>query len=396
MENTTAVAAVILRKKEEYRVLAGHPWVFSNEIAAVEGSPAAGDVVALRSSTGAPLGVGFYHPHSLIAVRRLASGAHLIDRAFFADRIARAAALRRMLVPDGGACRLVHGEADFLPGLVVDRYGPTLALQTLSFGMDARQGLIVDVLQELLQPATIVERNESPLRLLESLPQRAGVLSGSPGEVEIVEHGVRYRVDPLLGQKTGLFLDQRENRRVVRAYCPGARVLDCFCNDGGFALNAAAAGASSVLGIDISPEAVAHARANAELNGLAATFQEGDVFDRLRTLRDEGGQYDVIVLDPPSFTRNRKSVPVARKGYRQLHALAFPLLAPGGVLLTASCSHHITAETFLDDVRKSAARAGKALQLLEWHGAAPDHPVLPGVPETEYLKCGLFRAFPAD
>jgi 23S rRNA (cytosine1962-C5)-methyltransferase len=222
------------------------------------------------------------------------------------------------------------------------------------------------------------------------------VLSGSPGEVEIVEHGVRYRVDPLLGQKTGLFLDQRENRRVVRAYCPGARVLDCFCNDGGFALNAAAAGASSVLGIDISPEAVAHARTNAALNGLAATFQEGDVFDRLRTLRDEGGQYDVIVLDPPSFTRNRKSVPVARKGYRQLHALAFPLLAPGGVLLTASCSHHITAETFLDDVRKSAARAGKALQLLEWHGAAPDHPVLPGVPETEYLKCGLFRAFPAD
>lgn len=388
----SVTAKVVLRRKEEHRILAGHPWVFSNEIAAIEGTAAAGDVVELAAASGTSLGVGFYHPHSLIAVRRLSSVVRPIDRPFFEERVARAVELRRRLYGDGGAWRAVHGEADFLPGLIVDRYGPSLAVQTLSYGMDRRLPIILDVLEDLLHPGGIVERNESPLRTLEALPQRSGILRGAAPPLEIVEHGIRYLVDPLRGQKTGFFLDQRENRAAVRVVARGARVLDCFCNDGGFALNAAAAGATDVLGLDASPEAVGTAADNARRNGCTnVRFEQADVFDRLRSLKEEGAAWDVIVLDPPSFTRSRKTVPVARKGYRQLHALAFALLAPDGFLLTASCSHHITAEAFRDDIVRSAERAGRSLQLLDWRGAAPDHPTLPAVPETAYLKFGVFR-----
>ena len=372
-----------------------HPWIYSGAIGAVDGEPASGDVVRVADHRDSFLAWAYFNKASKLQARVLDwNEAASIDAEWWRSRV-RESLDRRKGIPglDGtDVYRAVYAEADCLPGLIVDRYGPSLAVQTLSYGMDRRLPIILDVLEDLLHPGGIVERNESPLRTLEALPQRSGILRGAAPPLEIVEHGIRYLVDPLRGQKTGFFLDQRENRAAVRVVARGARVLDCFCNDGGFALNAAAAGATDVLGLDASPEAVGTAADNVRRNGCTnVRFEQADVFDRLRSLKEEGAAWDVIVLDPPSFTRSRKTVPVARKGYRQLHALAFALLAPDGFLLTASCSHHITAEAFRDDIVRSAERAGRSLQLLDWRGAAPDHPTLPAVPETAYLKFGVFR-----
>lgn len=384
---------ITLRKNEDRRIQAGHPWVFSNEIRETVGSPAAGDLVQVRAASGKPLGTGLYHPHSLIAARILTRTMEPIDAGFFRRRIADAAALRSRLFPDSTVYRLVHGEADFLPGLVVDRFGDHLVVQTFAFGMEQRMEMICDILEELFHPAGIIERNESPLRTLEGMELRRGMLRGSAAPVEWNDNGLVFTVDLLAGQKTGFFLDQRVNRLAVRPFSPGARVLDCFCNDGGFALHAARAGAASVLGIDASGEAMARAGANAARNGLGSStrFQEGDVFTELAMLGERGQTFDVVVLDPPSFTKSRKTVPAAKKGYRDLHQRAFRVLTAGGYLLTASCSHHILPATFQDVVQDAALRSGRRLQLLSWHGAAPDHPTLPVVPETGYLKFGVFR-----
>jgi 23S rRNA (cytosine1962-C5)-methyltransferase len=356
------------------------------------GSPAAGDQVEVLSAAGRSLGSGLYHPHSLIAVRICAAANQPIDRGFFAKRLREAEALRHSAFPGSTTYRWAHGESDLLPGLTVDRYDSAVVVQTFSLGMDIRLGEICDAIEECVHPECIVERNESPLRELESLPTRKGVLRGTARELTIEEYGLRYRMHPLEGQKTGFFLDQRENRLLARRYCAAGRVLDCFCNDGGFALNAALGGASAVLAVDASAEEIRRAGENAELNGITAvTFEEGDVFSRLKTLQEGGEKFDAVILDPPSFTRSKKTVPAAKRGYRELHERAFRLLKGGGFLLTASCSHHIEAETFLDVITESAWRCGRRLQLLEWRGAAPDHPTIPGVPETTYLKMGVFR-----
>jgi 23S rRNA (cytosine1962-C5)-methyltransferase len=384
---------VVLRKKEDHRITAGHPWVFSNEIEKIEGSPAPGDVVEVAAAGGRTLGIGFYHPRSLIAVRILSSQVEPIDLEFFRKRIGRALSLRARVYRDSALYRLVHGESDFLPGLIVDRFADCCVLQTVSYGMDRRQDTICDALEGLLHPGCIIERNESPLRALESLPERQGVLRGEPRPVEIEEHGIRYCLHPLKGQKTGFFLDQRENRFLTRRYSRDATVLDCFCNDGGFALNAARGGAASVLAIDASGEETERGTRNAELNGITTvTFETADVFARLRALREEGNRFDLIILDPPSFTRSRKNVPAAKRGYRELHEGALRILRPDGFLITASCSHHIEPRTFLEVIQDAAFRCGRSLQLLDWRGAAPDHPTLPGVPETQYLKLGVFRS----
>ena len=383
---------VHLKPREERRLLAGHPWIFSNEIREIRGEPGSGDVVEIRSSAGKFMGIGFYHGHSLIAVRLLSRDPVAIDQRFYEKRLTQAHRLRQMLFPGAESYRLAHGEADFLPGLVIDRLGNTLVVQTLSAGMDARLPLICDALEALFAPLCIVERNESPLRSLESLPERVGVLRGSVAPVEFQEHGIRYRVNPLEGQKTGFFLDQRENRLMIRRYASGARVLDCFCNTGGFALNAARGGAPTVLALDSSPDALGRARTNAQLNGIDnVTFEETDVFTRLESLRAASEVFDLVILDPPSFTRSRKSVPAAKRGYRELHQGAFRVLRRGGVLVSASCSHHIEPEVFGEVIADAALRSGRTLQLLEWHGAAADHPVIPGVPETAYLKLGVYR-----
>ncbi len=383
---------VILKNKEERRIVAGHPWAFSNEVRETRGNPALGDVVELVAASGISLGVGLYNPHSLIAFRLLSSTIVEIDRDFFLAKISAARDLREKLYPGQTAYRLVHGEGDFLTGLIIDRFNDQFAVQTFSFGMEQRLPVICDVLKELFSPACIVARNESPLRALENLPSERAVLYGEPSPTLIVEGDLRYTVDLRDGQKTGFYLDQRENRSLLGRLSRGADILDAFCNDGGFALSAARGGARSVLGIDISAEAVARARANAILNGLdSVSFDEGDVFEQLKTLAGSGRKFDVVVLDPPSFTRSRKNVQAAKKGYRTLHLEAFPLIPKGGLLMTASCSHHILPEVFQEIVDDAARRVGRQLQLLEWRGAAPDHPVLPSVPETRYLKLGLYR-----
>lgn len=390
----TLAKQVHLRKNEEHRVIAGHPWIFSNEIREILGSPSAGDVVEAVSSAGRSLGIGFYNPHSLISVRLVSTTVEDIDHDFFVGRLSDAVELRRKILPGATAYRLVHGEGDFLPGLVIDRYNTICVLQTLSYGMDLRTGLICEALEHLLQPLTIVERNESPLRPLDGLPKRKGILRGESATTIVEEHGLAYEVDTLEGQKTGFFLDQRDNRLFASRVCNGARVLDCFCNDGGFALNAARGGATSVLGIDIAGDAVRRAQANAERNRVAGcSFRHGDVFSVLPELHSSGERFDVVILDPPSFTRSRKTVPSARKGYRDLHRAALQVLKTGGLLLTASCSHHIEPETFLEDIDRSVRSAGRKSQLLEWRGASADHPSLLSAPETRYLKFAVLKIF---
>ena len=388
--NTT----VRLKKNEERRILNGHLWAFSNEIQKIEGSPQAGDIVDLHSHAGGFLGKGLYNPGSLIAVRLLTRlPDEAIDFQFFRRRIESALELRKLMYPESGTYRIVHGEADFLPGLIIDKYNDFLSLQTFSYGMDSRLTLICDVLESLLRPRAIIERNETPFRQLEGLPQKKGHLRGSGHETVITENDIRYELDLLEGQKTGFFLDQRENRNAFRRYSKGMRVLDCFCNSGGFALNAAFAEAESVTGIDVSEAATAAASKNAALNKLdqRAQFITGDVFEYLSSVVAHGEKFDVINLDPPSFSKTKKTVLSAKRGYAELHALAFSALSAGGILATASCSHHIYEETFLDIINTCARKASRQISLLEWRGAAPDHPVLPAMPETKYLKFGVFR-----
>ena len=393
MNNTAAPGRIQLRKREEHRVLSGHPWVFSNQIGEASTGLEAGHLVDVLAHDGTFLGSGLYNPHSLIACRLLSrTPLHEMTTSFFLERISTAFDLRRRIFSEGDAFRVVHGEADFLPGLVVDRYNSFLCVQTVSAGMDQRLPMICDALEELFSPEGIIERNETPLRALENLPQRKGVIRGTCGPTSFEESGVFFLIDPLAGQKTGFYLDQRENRIATRRFAQNASVLDCFCNDGGFALHAGFGGAAEVLGVDSSADAIARATRNAEENKLATVrFLEDDVFDCLKNLHREGRKFDVVVLDPPSFTRTKKNVQSARKGYRDLHTFAFRVLKPGGVLATASCSHHIRGETFLEEILRAADKEKRGIQELAWLGAAVDHPTLPPVPETAYLKFGLFR-----
>ncbi|MEK7251545.1 MAG: class I SAM-dependent rRNA methyltransferase, partial [Bacteroidota bacterium] len=345
------VKQLFLKNKEEGRILAGHPWVFSNEVREVKGSPNIGDVVELVAASGKSLGVGFYNPHSLISFRLLSTEVEEIDTEFFQKRILQALELRRKLYPANETFRLVYGESDFLPGLIVDKFNDYLSVQTFSYGMDARLQTVCDILESLLHPKGIVERNESPLRELERLPQKKGVLSGSIDTTIIEDGDVKFAVDVFEGQKTGFFLDQRENRYTIRRFSPNADVLDCFSNEGAFALHAAKAGANSVLGIDVSAEAVRRASENARLNKLVnVNFEQADVFDKVKQLASNGKKFDVIVLDPPSFTKSKKNVQPAKQGYKELHASALRALKKNGILLTTSCSHHIESEVFLDIV----------------------------------------------
>ncbi len=386
--------AVTLKKNEDRRINNGHLWAFSNEILKISGDPAAGDIVELRNFAGALIGTGFYNPHSLIAVRVLARKEEEIDFRFFSARIEAAHRLRQRTFAHSETYRLIHGESDYLPGLVVDKYNDQLVVQAFSCGMDRRMTLICDVLESLFHPRSIIERNDIPGRSLEGLDQKKGVVRGSMGAAGVTEHGLKYSVDLLEGQKTGFFLDQRENRRAIRRYARGARVLDCFCNEGGFSLNAAAGEATEVTGVDISESAVVRARTNAVSNDLGsrAEFVAADCFEYMKQAAGKNEKFDLIILDPPSFAKNRKSVRKAKKGYKDLHLLAYKLLNEGGILATASCSHHVYEDTFLEIIHESARASDRSISLLEWHGASPDHPVLPGMPETKYLKFAVVCA----
>lgn len=381
----------MLKKNEERRILSGHQWAFSNEVKTVRGNPESGDVVELLRYDEKFLGIGFYNPHSLIAFRLLSTEKEEITFEFFERRLIQALSLRRKIWPHAETFRLVHGEADYLPGLIVDKYNEFLAIQTLSAGMDRRLTLISDVMESIFHPRGIVERNETPLRALEHLPQKKDVLRGTVDHTIITENGVKFNIDLLNSQKTGFFLDQRENRKAIRRYVRGGSVLDSFCNEGGFALNAAAAGASNVRGLDISETAVAKARVNTTINEASnATFDTGDAFDELKKLVEKGERFDTVILDPPSFSRNKKTVATALKGYKEINTLALKLLNPNGTLVTASCSHHVSEESFLDTIEAAGRATKRSLQLLESAGAGPDHPVIHAMPETKYLKFAIF------
>jgi 23S rRNA (cytosine1962-C5)-methyltransferase len=383
---------VVLRKNEEHRIQTGHQWVFSNEIKAVHGNPETGDVVELLRHDGKFLGVGFFHPHSLIALRLLSPERVEVTFPFFEQRIREALALRERLYPGAESFRLVHGESDFLPGLIIDKYNEFLSLQTLSFGMDRRLTLICDVLESLFHPKAIVGRNESPLRSLEQLPLEKSVLRGTLDQTIISENSLKFKVDLMNGQKTGFFLDQRENRMSIRRYVKGKRVLDCFCNEGGFSLSAFKGEAAEVVGLDSSDSAIAKAKVNGTINQAEKVrFDVGDTFERLKELHAQGERFDVVILDPPSFSRNRKTVATALKGYKEVNKLAMNLMNAEGTLVTASCSHHVTEESFLSTVEAAARTAHRRLQLLEFAGAGPDHPVLTAMPETKYLKFAIFQ-----
>ncbi|MFA6468145.1 MAG: class I SAM-dependent rRNA methyltransferase [Bacteroidota bacterium] len=388
---STRAQHIILKKNEDRRLLGGHQWIFSNEIHRIVGEPTSGSVVEILRSDGRSLGIGFYNPASLIAVRFLSPVMEEINEEYFEKKIRAAYRLRKRLYPQSETFRVVNGESDFLPGLVIDKYEHCLSVQTFSTGMDIRLEQICTAAESVFQPSGIVERNESPLRTLEGLPLRKGILRGTVAPSVIELNGIKFTVDILGGQKSGFFLDQRLNRTAIQPFVKNSTVLDCFCNEGGFGLYAAAFGASSVDSVDISEEAIAKAKENAELNNLTSmNFHVADVFKFLAESVVAGKRWDVVILDPPSFTKSKKTVATAIKGYKEINQNGLKLVAPEGIFATASCSHHIDKDTFLNIVQESSVKVGRRIKLLYVTGAAPDHPTLPSMPETHYLKFALF------
>jgi 23S rRNA (cytosine1962-C5)-methyltransferase len=390
----TAGPEVTLSRRGLDRLRSGHVWVYRSDVRA-PATLQGGEVVRLVDDRGWFAGKAFYGKQSQISVRLLTREDEPIDEAFFARRLAQARALRDAAAPDHElrrAGRVVHGEADLLPGLVVDRYADCLVVQTLIEATDARRELFADLLQQLWKPRSIVERNDVKVRAHEGLPLRKGILrGGEPGPVEFLEGEVRLLADLLEGQKTGAFLDQAENRIAAGLYARG-RALDCFTYGGAFALQLSRR-ADGVTAVDISERAAEEGRRIAALNGASnVTFQVANAFDLLRDQADEGQVYDTIVLDPPAFAKNKASLPAALRGYKEINLRAFHLLSKGGVLVTASCSFHVDEAAFERTVLGAAADAERTVQILERRGAARDHPALLGVPETRYLKCLILRA----
>jgi len=387
---------IVLGKGEDRRIRGGHPWVFSNEIREIQGERIAGAAAELFDTAGAFLGIGYYNPGSLIAFRLLSRERVDIDRPeLYRERIVRAVTYRHSLYPGMTTYRAVYGEGDFLPGIVVDRYDDYLAVQLLTAGIDRRKEVLTGVLEEIFQPKGIIARNDMVVRGMEGLEQGVEVLAGNiPERIEIVEHGVRFHVDLRTGQKTGHFLDQKENHLLLEKLAAGKEMLDCFSYSGSWGLHGAAFGAAAVTCLDISERATTLIRENAVLNGLdhVVAVETVDVFDRLRSLKEEGKFFDIIVLDPPAFVKSRKALKEAEKGYLTINRRAMDLLRPGGHLITCSCSYHMGREMFRDILATAAHQARRTMRLIDVRSQAPDHPVLLTVPETEYLKCCHLQA----
>jgi 23S rRNA (cytosine1962-C5)-methyltransferase len=367
------------------RLAGGHPWVFRSDLAEAPSGPAG--AVRVADPRGHALGWAWWSPASEIALRRVERDSDAtIDGAWWRERLAHALARRAPLASDTNACRLVHGEGDGLPALVVDRYDQWLVVQFLSAAVEAQRALVVDALQELAAPAGILARNDASVRAREGLPRTVELVAGAvPEEIEVNEHGVTYLAAPWTGQKTGAFLDQRENRVMLRAHARG-RALDVFSYHGSFALHLAR-GADSVTAVDASAQALERARSNAARNGIGTlACVEADAFDYLRDAAARGERFDVIALDPPALAKNRGSIPGALRGYKELNLRAMRLLAPGGMLFTASCSYHVTKPMFLDVVREAAADSQRPMILRALTGQPLDHPEVLTIPETGYLK----------
>lgn len=389
-----ARAAIRLAKNQDRRLRSGHLWVFSNEIERVDGDPGPGDEVLVLDHRGHPVGVGLYNPHSLIAVRIFARTPRPIDASLVRDRLRRAIQLRARLYPAESAYRLVYSEGDYLPGLIVDRYGEFVVAQSLTAGIERRIEMILDVLAETLSPRGLVCRRDAPLREREGLPLLPPLLRGDvPERADVGYEGFVIAVDLLEGQKTGEFLDQRENRRRVAREARGRRVLDLYCHTGLFSLHCAAAGASSVLGVDRSGPAVLRARENLARNAPArpAEFREAGVEETVVSLEREGERFDMIILDPPALVRSRKDLAAGVRKIAALNAQALRVLAPEGLVATATCSHHVDPPLFLDLLRQAAKQAKAELRLVEVRGQSRDHPVLLAARETSYLTMALLE-----
>ncbi|MBC7082784.1 MAG: class I SAM-dependent rRNA methyltransferase [Bacillota bacterium] len=388
------MAYVALKRGRERRARARHPWVYAGDIDVVAGDPTPGDIVDVVDYRKRFLGRGFINPVSSITVRILTWDEQEIDEGFFYRRLAAARDYRRAVGAEAPCYRVVFSDGDMLSSLIVDRYEDVCVVQTLALGMDVRKDMIAAALRDLLGITKMYERNDSRARELEGLDQRSGFLGDEfPTAFWVQENGLAFWVDVARGQKTGLFLDQRENHRAVAPWCDGARVLDAFCYTGGFAIHAAAFGAREVVALDSSATALEIARLNAEKNGFGEriSFIEGNAFDALRRLEAEGERFDLVIVDPPAFAPGKHAVEAAYRGYKEVNLRAMRILAPAGILVTCSCSYHMRPEVFIAMLADAAADAGREARLVELRTQARDHPILLGVEETHYLKCAIVR-----
>jgi len=389
--------------KPRARILHGHDWVFSSEVLKIFGNPADGDVISLRDGRDHLIGSAIYNSKSQIVARRFSRRKQDLDLDFFKRRIAQAAEYRARRHVDPKLCRIVWSESDGLPGVIIDRYGEHFVLQTLTLAMEMRKELIAQAIVQLFGAITIIERNDAPVRKPEGLELRSGVLKGHApsGPILIEINGTRrsaslqFEVDLLHGQKTGFYLDQLPNYGAVAQHAEGRRVLDCFASEGAFALACARAGASEVTGVEANTKSLEAARENAERNQLRVHWIEQDVFQFLRGADKMESQYDLIVLDPPSFARTKTGVRDAMRGYRELHVRAFKLLSKDGLLATFSCSHHVNENAFAQMIAEALVDARRSARRLRRFEQSPDHPVLPTLPETEYFKGVLLEMMPA-
>ncbi len=386
------MADLILLPGKEKRVFSGHPWIFRSDIARSKGDPQPGDTVRVTASNGRFLAMAVYNPASQIALRILSRRDEPIDHAFIYGRVQRAVDYRRRFA-DLRSCRLIFAESDGLPAVIVDSFGDVLSLQCLCLGMEKYKEAICDALMDLLHPQGIYERGDVPVRELEGLPLVTGTLRGQvPDKVMIEENGVKFWVNVKNGQKTGFFLDQKENRAAIAPFVRDAEVLDCFTHTGSFALHAAKFGARHVTGVDISEFACQCARENAALNGFQQVdFVAANAFDFLKEQCAAGAQYDVVILDPPAFTKTRHNLEAAERGYKEINLRGLKLVKNGGYLVTCSCSQHMLPGAFRDVVLSAAQDARVRLFQVEYRTQGRDHPILPAAPETQYLKCGIYR-----
>jgi 23S rRNA (cytosine1962-C5)-methyltransferase len=390
-----AAGRLVLRRGEDRRVRGGHPWIFSNEVEAWEGTVGDGGLAEVTDQRGAFLGVAYVNRHSLICARMLTRRRDDIDVDFFVRRLERAQRLRESACPGESALRLVYGESDQLPGLVVDRYGDWLAVQVLTLGIESRLETVREALEHVFRPRGAVFVGDSPMRKLEGLPLRREPWWGDvPDRVRVAVGGFELDVDLVGGQKTGLFLDQRENRRRAERRAKGRRALDCFCYQGEWALHLARGGATHVTAIDSSAPALEAAAANAERAGFTdrIDFRRGSAFDELRRLEQEGERFGLVVLDPPALVKSRRALAAGARAYRELNRAAMNLLEEDGVLVTCSCSHHLDDALFRQVLLESARLARRPMRVVDWAGEGPDHPQLLAVPETHYLKCAVLQA----
>lgn len=397
------ISTVLLKPGEADRVLAGHPWIYHGSVLRLTQPANDGDIVQVKDHRQRLLGVGFYNSKSKINVRILAPDRIEANQKFFEERIRAALLVRQRYMPGASSFRVVNSESDSMSGLIVDKYEDVLVLQTSALGMDRRKAEIVAALQTIFSPRAIVERNEVASRKFEGLPDTSGVIVGElPPSLQVKLNGLAFETDLIAGHKTGLYLDQQMNYRLVSEFVPkfpGAQVLDCFSFLGGFGLHAARAGAAHVHLLDQSADAIEAGKRNAKANGVEeqCSFENVNVFDWLKAQTTAKPnekvlpRFDLIVLDPPSFTRNRAAVDDALRGYKEIHLRALKLLRPGGVLATFCCSHHVGAELFQDVILAAAYDAHKLLRRVATYGQSPDHPVIPSIPETEYLKGFAFE-----